>query len=151
LENWRSKRVIDPQKVDDVMSDLSTRNASLDVPMDDAPTVSTAHRSAPPINSFSRSDIFKRIEEDRERHKRLRERRWVQPISHNLSTYLPAQLTSFMPLTDEGDGDEELTIDIEFDNEWETTSDWNEDDDDAAREEIELCFPSEGEGPMDLS
>jgi CTD kinase subunit gamma len=30
--------------------------------------------------SLSRSDVFKRIEEDRERHKRLRERRWVQPL-----------------------------------------------------------------------
>jgi hypothetical protein len=56
-----------------------------------------------------------------------------------------------MPLTDADDGDEELAIDIEFDNEWETTSDWNEDDDDAAAEENDLCFPAEGEGPMDLS
>lgn len=111
--------------------------------------------------SLSRHDIFKRIEEDRERHKRLRERRWVQPISHNPSTYLPPQLASFMPLTDDGDGQEELTIDIEFENEWETTSDWNEDDDDAAREENMLCFAGAasgasqwdtgGEAPMDLS
>lgn len=67
-----------------------------------------------------------------------------------------------MPLTDDGDGAEELTIDIEFENEWETTSDWNEDDDDAAREENELCFAGTttgvfehddagGEAPMDLS
>ena len=34
----------------------------------------------------------------------------------------------------------EATLDIEFDNEWETTSDWNEDDDEAIREENELCF-----------
>ena len=68
-----------------------------------------------------------------------------------------------MPLTDDGDGAEELTIDIEFENEWETTSDWNEDDDDAVREENELCFAGtpaaavieyddiSGEAPMDLS
>jgi hypothetical protein len=45
----------------------------------------------------------------------------------------------------------ELSIDIEFGNEWETASDLNEDDDEAVEEESELCFPAEGEGPMDLS
>jgi CTD kinase subunit gamma len=120
----------------------------------DNPESTTSHSQ-----TLSRNDIFKRIEEDRERHKRLRERRWVQPVAHNPSTYLPPQLASLMPLTDDGDGEEELTIDIEFENEWETTSDWNEDDDDAVRDENELCFagPSvgaedaDGERPMDLS
>ena len=47
-----------------------------------------------------------------------------------------------MPETDvaRNGAEGELTIDIEFDNEWETTSDWNEDDDDAATEENKLCF-----------
>ena len=62
-----------------------------------------------------------------------------------------SQLASFIPLTDDGDGAEELTIDIEFENQWETTSDWNEDDDDAVGEENDLCYPGEGETPMDLS
>ena len=128
--------MIDPQKVDDVLSSLSARDTRVDhADPNDA--------RAAPSTAFSRSDIFKRIEEDRERHKRLRERRWVQPISHNPSTYLPPQLASFMPLTDEGDGDKELTIDIEFENEWETTSDWNEDDDDAAIEESMSATPAE--------
>jgi len=35
----------------------------------------------------------------------------------------------------------EAYLDIEFENAWETTSDWNEDDDDAVLQEIELCFP----------
>lgn len=90
--------------------------------------------------SLSRNEIFKRIEEDRERHKRLRERRWVQPISHNPNSHLLTQLASFMPDTEDADGESELTIDIEFDNEWETTSDWNEDDDEAADEENRLCY-----------
>lgn len=34
-----------------------------------------------------------------------------------------------------------LAIDIEFENAWETTSDWNEDDVDAIAEESRLCFP----------
>lgn len=148
LENWRSKRIIEPQKIDDIMTTLENRRTKFD------DNGSSSTHSASHSQSFSRNDIFKRIEEDRERHKRLRERRWVQSISHNPSTYHPPQLASFIPLTDDGDGEEELTFDIEFENEWETTSDWNEDDDDAAREENELCFSGgavDGMMSMDLS
>jgi len=38
---------------------------------------------------------------------------------------------------------EGLPIDVEFENAWETTSDWNEDDDEAALEENALCFPED--------
>jgi len=117
------------------MTTLDSRRINFDDLPPSSNSTTTSHSQ-----TFSRSDIFKRIEEDRERHKRLRERRWVQPIAHNPSVYLPPQLASFMPLIGDGDGEEELTIDIEFENEWETTSDWNEDDDDAAREENERCF-----------
>ncbi|KAH8088969.1 CTD kinase subunit gamma CTK3-domain-containing protein [Cristinia sonorae] len=139
LESWRSKRVIDPQKVDDVIAALDSRKDSPDAPQD---------ASGPPMAALPRNEVFKRIEEDRERHKRLRERRWVQPVSHNSNS---TQLASFLPITDDGDGDGELTLDIEFENDWETTSDWNEDDDDAALDENELCFPSDRSQPMDLS
>lgn len=54
-------------------------------------------------------------------------------------------------MTSSTDGEAELPIDIEFENEWETMSDWNEDDDEAAAEEVELCFQTRGEAPMDLS
>ncbi|KAI0070348.1 hypothetical protein K474DRAFT_1631966 [Panus rudis PR-1116 ss-1] len=141
LDNWRSKRVIDPQKVEEVMSVLDNRKDTLESESD--PKSSSA--------ALPRNEVFKRIEEDRERHKRLRERRWVQPVSHNQTT--PQTLAAFLPLTDEDDGQGELTLDIEFENDWETTSDWNEDDDDAAQEENELCFPPSTEErsiPMDL-
>lgn len=142
LESWRSKRVIDPQVVDEAMSILSVRDAPADT--------STSHEKVQTSHiSLSRNEVFKRIEEDRERHKRLRERRWVQPISHNAPSQLG--MVSFLPLDSDGEGDGELAIDVEFENDWETTSDWNEDDVDAVTEETELCFPAEGEGPMDLS
>lgn len=109
---------------------------------------------------LSHRDVLKRIEEDRERHKRLRERRWVQPISHSafMPNYVPP-LASFLPMGDwegreKGGGNEdELTLDIEFENEWEGTSDWNEDDEEACAEENMLCFESGGgEGDsMDIS
>lgn len=113
------------------------------------PASTSTLTSKPQLNP---RQILDRFEQDRERHKRLRERRWVQPRTYNPPSLHLFQLASFLPLTDiTSDGTQELPMDIEFDNEWETTSDWNEDDDEAAREETELCFPAEGEGPMDLS
>jgi CTD kinase subunit gamma len=143
LENWRTKRVIDPQKIDDVLSALNSRTTDVD-PSQAAPQ--PAHQ-----DHLSRNDVFKRIEEDRERHKRLRERRWVQPITHNTTDYRSLPLACFVPLTGPTGEECEQPFDIEFENEWETTSDWNEDDDEAAAEESELCFGAEGEAPMDLA
>ncbi|KAJ3491452.1 hypothetical protein NLI96_g716 [Meripilus lineatus] len=130
LESWRTKRVIEPHKVDEALSALERRReAAFEQP-------STSHDST----YLPREEVFKRIEADRERHKRLRERRWVQPVSHNPNTSQLPPLASFMPLTSDQDGQEELTLDIEFENDWETTSSLNEDDDDAFIEENGYCF-----------
>jgi len=144
LESWRSKRYIDPQKIDEVLTTLDSR------PTVTPPEEPTSNKTAPkftssPQQALPRGEVNKRIEQDRERHKRLRERRWVQPTSHNPATFQPPQLASFYPLTEPGNGQEELALDIEFENEWETTSDWNEDDDEAIGEEAELAFPSDDE------
>ncbi|KAH0835808.1 CTD kinase subunit gamma CTK3-domain-containing protein [Lanmaoa asiatica] len=204
LENWRTKRIIEPQRVDEVMQVLSSRQnqatessvGSMSVPISHPPS-SRGPGSGNDVH-LSRGEIFKRIEEDRERHKRLRERRWVQAqprvLSHDHSSHLaspsPAAgsgpgsgstctgymayaLAAFLPLS-EGEN-AELALDIEFENEWEATSDWNEDDVEAVMEERVLCYPhsrrrgegerqgkcqvqgeelAEGEGgeePMDLS
>ncbi|PCH35507.1 hypothetical protein WOLCODRAFT_125905 [Wolfiporia cocos MD-104 SS10] len=150
LESWRAKRVLDPQQVGDVLATLDARRDSLEHAQAADPTSRAASASAP---ALPRVEVFKRIEEDRERHKRLRERRWVQPAAHGPHTALPPPLAAFLPLAHEdGEGHEETTLDIEFENEWETTSDWNEDDDEAAFEENALCFPAQdGEQEMDLS
>lgn len=148
LEDWRSKRVLDPQKVDDALSALTSRNAGSE---NTPPPSPLAHAPSRP-EALPRDEVFKRIEADRERHKRLRERRWVQPTTHAPAQSAP--LASFMPLADDTDGAEELTIDIEFENEWETTSDWNEDDDEAVAEENDLCYPRNNprdSAPMDIS
>ncbi|KAL7277496.1 hypothetical protein PYCCODRAFT_1447241 [Trametes coccinea BRFM310] len=149
LESWRSKRLVEPTKVDEVIATLEERRAAASA---------SAARPASPNSStggLSRDDIRRRMEEDRERHKRLRERRWVQPVAQTLPGAMPP-LASFMPLTDEDDGVRESALDIEFDNEWENTSDWNEDDDEAVIEENELCFAEADERgehahAMDLS
>ncbi|KAJ7043927.1 CTD kinase subunit gamma CTK3-domain-containing protein [Mycena alexandri] len=145
LESWRSKRVVDQQTVDDVLSALGKRSPPPTT--EESPAAPVANRKSS-HSSLSRSEVFKRIEEDRERHKRLRERRWVQPVSHRAPGQM--NLLSFIPLAGEN-GDDVLAVDVEFENDWETTSTWNEDDDEAAADESELCFPAEGEGPMDLS
>ncbi|KIJ51367.1 hypothetical protein M422DRAFT_58899 [Sphaerobolus stellatus SS14] len=141
LESWRAKRVIDPTVVDQILEDLDKRKERIH----DLPTVN---------EDLSAHEVQKRIEEDRERHKRLRERRWVQPTTR--STAQP-RLASFYPLpssaskssssqhlapptTSAESTAEALPIDVEFENAWETTSDWNEDDDEAALEENVLCF-----------
>ena len=166
LENWRTKRIIEPQRVDDVMHVLATRKAQA---AEASASASAAGPSAHPPPSrgppgasndahLSRGEIFKRIEEDRERHKRLRERRWVQaqpqiaphghaqhdpvvpfPAAGSTAAHSAYALASFLPLS-EGEN-AELALDIEFENEWEATSDWNEDDVEAVMEERELCFP----------
>ncbi|KAL1747441.1 CTD kinase subunit gamma CTK3-domain-containing protein [Schizophyllum fasciatum] len=146
LEGWRTRRLVDPHIVDAALTSLQSRTtSSLPEAEKPAPTQKRSSRS------LARNEIFKRIEEDRERHKRLRERRWVQPVSYDV---LPT-LAAFLPLTDEGDGERELPLDVEFENAWETTSDWNEDDEEAMREENALCFPpavsmNSGEDAMDM-
>ncbi len=61
----------------------------------------------------------------------------MQPISYSNQ---PHQVASLVPLPENEGGSSELAIDIEFENEWETTSDWNEDDDEAIAEENNLCY-----------
>lgn len=146
LESWRSKRYIDPQKIDEVLTSLDSR-PTIASPEEPTSNKTTPKFASSPQQALPRGEVNKRIEQDRERHKRLRERRWVQPTSHNPATFQPPQLATFYPLTEPGDGQEELALDIEFENEWETTSDWNEDDEEAIGEEAELAFPSDDEKP----
>ncbi|KAF8418630.1 CTD kinase subunit gamma CTK3-domain-containing protein, partial [Boletus edulis BED1] len=171
LENWRTKRIIEPQRVDEGMQVLSSRHTQ---PTESSIASAPALTSQPPPSRgpgagndahLSRGEIFKRIEEDRERHKRLRERRWVQAQpqvlshsypSHHSQPHHPAAgsgpgsssgtagytayaLASFLPLSESENAT--LALDIEFENEWDATSDWNEDDEEVVMEERELCYP----------
>ena len=127
--------------------------------LDSRPTPENVNKPSPALRhkhiTLPLDEVHKRIEQDRERHKRLRERRWVQRISHNNNLAAPIpQLASFYSLTEAIGGQEELAMDIEFENEWEATSDWNEDDDEAIGEEAQLAFPDDDgrlrrEGPYE--
>ncbi|KAJ8594219.1 hypothetical protein M405DRAFT_930290 [Rhizopogon salebrosus TDB-379] len=137
LENWRTKRIIEPQKVDEVLSLLSSTHLA-----PNTTTSTSAPSAAKPETHLPRGEIFKRIEEDRERHNRLRERQWVQVQPHPGPAAPPSStfvLASFLPLSDVENS--ELALDIEFENEWKATSDWNEDDVEMIAEERELRYP----------
>lgn len=69
LESWRTRRVVEVRVVDDVLRTLDAR-----------PTGELSPRKREHDEVFSRGDILRRMEEDRERHKRLRERIWILPI-----------------------------------------------------------------------
>ena len=66
LRSWKTRRLLSVAKLDALLNKLQTASFT---PSDN--TSST---------TFSRSDILRRIEDDRERHKRLRERIWVLPV-----------------------------------------------------------------------
>jgi len=139
LQTWRTKRVFEPSLIDEVMQMLERRKEH----MHDMSSISHS-------TMLNRNEITKRIEEDRERHKRLRERRWVQSISAPSAepfsaTAIPRLACSLPPVV-QGLGDEAVAAvpeDVEFENAWETTSDWNEDDDEDVKAENELCFPGQ--------
>lgn len=138
--------MLDPQVVDQVLDKLEKRNAALHAQAEHKTQDQHSPRAQTtnvPTSSISRQDVATRMEGDRERHKRLRERRWVQPVS--LAQNQPL-LACFAPDPESHPSQtaagEELALDIEFDNEWETTSDWNEDDEEAVAEENVLCYPN---------
>ncbi|KAG5513553.1 hypothetical protein PMAC_000985 [Pneumocystis sp. 'macacae'] len=88
IENLKNKAYIDNRDFLEIEASLSKR---------DDKSLNTIQNRA----FFSKEEIFRRIEEDRERHKRLRENIWVVP---------------------EGD----VGINVEFENMWETTSSLDE-------------------------
>ncbi|KAF8309366.1 hypothetical protein DL93DRAFT_2158452 [Clavulina sp. PMI_390] len=228
LDSWRAKRIIDPSRIDEILLSLNEREQKLHV----ADVATTGQAKG---EDFPREQVLRRFEEDRERHKLLRQKRWHVPVpAHELSALSPPPLlpklsatlslrppiypptpsplqpspqTSTMPPppapqsepapeSQQAGGVEidatmesaeplgepigitnqttqppsdalaslpiptsaevqtaqpvkrlppqlpppETALDIEFDNAWETTSDWNEDDEDAADEENFLCF-----------
>ncbi len=103
-------------------------------------------------------DMQRRIEEDRERHKRLRERAWILPATAYTSqslfgtrpeqldpTYLTrTQTASPRAERDDVDGDRVWTTqDLDFSHMWEETSDFNDDDIEAIQEDLKLSWANQ--------
>ncbi|KAK9454712.1 CTD kinase subunit gamma CTK3-domain-containing protein [Dipodascopsis uninucleata] len=100
LENFKQKGLINEDRISDTERLLLEREKL--VSKDEF----QVRRELP---SFSKEEILRRMEEDRERHKRMRENIWVIPPGDALQ--------------------------LEFASAWETTSDLDDDDFDLIREE----------------
>ncbi|GAA5897315.1 hypothetical protein JCM6882_001856 [Rhodosporidiobolus microsporus] len=83
LRSWKTRRLLDSDVLDAVTAELEDRKAALHSHSDSSDTTAFAN--------FSRNDILRRIEDDRERHKRLKERIWVLPVPSTIyPTVAPA-------------------------------------------------------------
>ncbi|KAF8979220.1 hypothetical protein BGZ46_005688 [Entomortierella lignicola] len=89
LEQWRSKKLFQDGVIDKVEAPLLSRDLGAS-----APAITEA--------GFSKDDILKRMDEDRERHKRIREEIWIRPYDED--------------------------SDAEFTQNWEETSDLEDND-----------------------
>ena len=71
LQSWKTRRLLPVPLLESLLDTL--RDAQF-------PASSSSSSSTSTSSGFSRNDILRRIEDDRERHKRLRERIWVLPL-----------------------------------------------------------------------
>ncbi|GAA6006562.1 hypothetical protein JCM10207_004974 [Rhodosporidiobolus poonsookiae] len=84
LRSWKTRRLLEQDVLDSVIAELDERKAALH---------SQSSDSSSAFSNFSRNDILRRIEDDRERHKRLKERIWVLPVPSTLHPAIsPASL-----------------------------------------------------------
>ena len=131
LSTWKARMVLDNGTLQDLETMLEVRKATLY-------TLPAEQRN---FTHMPDTDIMRRIEEDRERHKRLREKAWVLPptaFSHqSLFGVRPEQLDpTYLTRTQKGEqGGEEAdadrvwtTQDLDFSQTWDETSDFNDDD-----------------------
>jgi len=85
LDSWKTRRLFPSARLDALLDSLRHASfASTSVPASTtgeaaAAAAAAAAAQTKTATTFSRNDILRRIEDDRERHKRLRERIWVLP------------------------------------------------------------------------
>ncbi|WFD29755.1 hypothetical protein MSPP1_000767 [Malassezia sp. CBS 17886] len=116
LRSWQAKRVYDAGVLSHLIDTVEERAAVV--------REKVAEKQIPAVAPLSGTEILQRVEEDRERHKRLRENSWkLPPMSyvHALDNTRPNERLEPMA--------------IEFDELWDNTSDVNEDDLENIREE----------------
>ncbi|KAI9487210.1 MAG: CTD kinase subunit gamma CTK3-domain-containing protein [Benjaminiella poitrasii] len=71
LNNWKRKGYFEIAELEEAEKPLLQRNSS------------TNQTQTSTADSFSKEDILRRMEEDRERHKRLREEIWIRPVEES--------------------------------------------------------------------
>ena len=150
---WKARFVLDQSVLEDVETLLQVRKAALY-------SMSPERRD---LTLLGPSDMQRRIEEDRERHKRLRERAWILPptaFSHQTlfgtrpEQLNPSYLTRKQPPEEEGDADGDRvwsTQDLNFSQMWDETSDFNDDDVEAILEDEKLSWANQPPPPPPLA
>ncbi|KOS13134.1 hypothetical protein Malapachy_1534 [Malassezia pachydermatis] len=126
LSSWQSKHIFDQALLNRLINTTEARVSSI--------REGDSGHDLPPLAQVSRADILRRMDEDRERHKRLRENSWKLPPMTFLHALTP-QSTSSMDTKSQIPSPLNA-IAIEFDHEWDTVSDLNEDDLEHIREEV---------------
>lgn len=125
LSSWKRVGMFDIEGLEKSINDLQIRKEAL------SKLPSSSH------TRFSKQDTLRRIEEDRERHKRLRERVWILPAK-SFADAVPQKILSAnnrsfgkkaegQKLTSSSTSKPDA-LEIEFDDLWESVSDLNEDD-----------------------
>jgi len=136
---WRNRRFIDQNAFESADDLLRRRQHWTHVEQNgsspDRQSREDKRAKGESIGGMSKQQRINRMNEDRERQKRLREQRWILPAP-SASTQL--RLTTTLPVALSAN---DVALDMEFQEAWETTSDWNEDDDEAIDEENDVCFP----------
>lgn len=131
LESWRARRILSQPVVDAGLAqiDSTTKHAT------------AAGEDKGKKRSMPRADVLRRIEEDRERHKRLRERMWILPIpplrTQGSTTASPAAVSPHpgaVAVQEVSGPPQPLPLDVEFEQMWEATSDFGDDDLESMRE-----------------
>lgn len=128
LSSWKRVGMFDLINLDINIDKLQSRKEALST------LPSSSH------TRFSKQDTLRRIEEDRERHKRLRERVWILPAK-SFADSIPQRAHSTnnklsLSAAKKAEGSRDTiastskpdALTIEFDDMWESVSDLNEDD-----------------------
>ncbi|PWN38262.1 uncharacterized protein FA14DRAFT_159909 [Meira miltonrushii] len=128
LSSWKRVGMFDLAGIDASIHELQIRKEAL------SKLPSSSH------TRFSKQDTLRRIEEDRERHKRLRERVWILPAKSFADAVpqraIPASNKPALSSAKKIEGAKAASssttkpdaLNIEFDDMWESVSDLNEDD-----------------------
>jgi len=136
LNSWKVRRLVEPEIIEPIEVHLANRKSKR----------SDESSSTSGLGNFKKDDIFRRIEDDRERHKRLRERIWLLPVplrpdplqrpataailSTNpspISPASPAQAPTKIKDDNVSTGSD-LAIEIEFEQMWDATEPLDESD-----------------------
>ena len=92
LNSWKVRRLLPLSQLEAVVDSLQ---AAIFAPSH----LSETDQQTQQTRSFSRNDILRRVEDDRERHKRLRERIWVLPVPSLLEISANPRLSTVLTTT----------------------------------------------------